>query len=553
MINYRSYVFKKVYLDDKIFEFNNSEIKIGYLNINGLTDGNHDHYFNADKNLNNLDLIVLAETKLGIESKDETLENILNNWNIIGRYDSDDQMKHMGLILLKSKKSKFNGKLIITHQTAKRNGKLQIEGVIVRTSYNLIFGFIYCRSAPNDLEIKAINKYFGECNTLMGDLNLSHRIEKDQSKVSKLCQNTKVSALNEITRSISNNQLDYILMDEILRRSSFVTSYHNFISDHKSITARVGLNGNQFTCEFKVKLTFDRESHKKSNQTQESEKNTLDQSSNLMSDHNSDDSFDSNTSSQNILNMEQTARQVFARKFQNVDMATCWLNSCLQLILAAFDHLDSQTFLTSELGIELMQLMTNEKENSLDPTIVKNIIVTAEDTRIALRLSELATEIRDQAELEHRTEVVKQLRLNLLTGQQCVRDFFLCLQENAENWPDVCAPFYFKITHSTKCCSCSQVSKSETNQMYVELPVPPGNTALSESVQASFNASSLVGRFCDDGCHTFSQAKKYSKLTLAKETEFFIIILSRAVETFDGFKLIERRTVPTNDVLIRYT
>ena len=62
MIKYRSYEFKKNYLDQKIFCVDESEIKIGYLNINGLNDGNHDHYFNNDKNLNHLDLIVLAET-----------------------------------------------------------------------------------------------------------------------------------------------------------------------------------------------------------------------------------------------------------------------------------------------------------------------------------------------------------------------------------------------------------------------------------------------------------------------------------------------------------
>ena len=28
----------------------------------------------------------------------------------------------------------------------------------------------------------------------------------------------------------------------------------------------------------------------------------------------------------------------FRRKFKNLDMATCWLNACLQLVLAALDH-----------------------------------------------------------------------------------------------------------------------------------------------------------------------------------------------------------------------
>ena len=76
----------------------------------------------------------------------------------------------------------------------------------------MTLGFIYSRSTPTDPEIKSINKHFGECTLLMGDFNLSHRLPKDQLKVKALCQETKVDALNEITRSISNNQLDYILI-----------------------------------------------------------------------------------------------------------------------------------------------------------------------------------------------------------------------------------------------------------------------------------------------------------------------------------------------------
>ena len=98
----------------------------------------------------------------------------------------------------------------------------------------------------------------------MGDFNLSHRVMHDKEKLKKLCEDSKVSALCEITRSVSRNQLDYILIDNLLNESCYVTSYNNFISDHKSVTARIGLDGNEFTKEFKIRLTFDSESHLKS-------------------------------------------------------------------------------------------------------------------------------------------------------------------------------------------------------------------------------------------------------------------------------------------------
>ena len=84
----------------------------------------------------------------------------------------------------------------ITHQTSKRDGQLQIQGLIVRLNNLLKLGFLYSRSTPTDPEIKAINTIFAECTLLMGDFNLSHRIQKDKFKLKALCQETKESISN---------------------------------------------------------------------------------------------------------------------------------------------------------------------------------------------------------------------------------------------------------------------------------------------------------------------------------------------------------------------
>ena len=96
MKKYRKYIFRKIYLDQKMFVNDNCEIKAGYLNINRLIDGNHAHYLNGDHNLKHLDILVLAETKLDDKDGNMTLKEMLSNWNIIGRYDAEDGLKHMG-------------------------------------------------------------------------------------------------------------------------------------------------------------------------------------------------------------------------------------------------------------------------------------------------------------------------------------------------------------------------------------------------------------------------------------------------------------------------
>ena len=118
--------------------------------------------------------------------------------------------------------------------------------------------------------------------------------------------------MNEITRSISYNQLDYVLLDKSLRDRSFVTSYHNFISDHKSITARIGWDGNSFTDKMRMKLTFDSESHMKSKSVEESVSET---SSSSDSSHESD--------CKSPMNIVGDSNPKFRRKFLNPDFSTC--------------------------------------------------------------------------------------------------------------------------------------------------------------------------------------------------------------------------------------
>ena len=540
MKKFRPYNFKKIYLDQKIFKLDDSEIKAGYLNINGLVDGNHAEYLNEDHNLKNLDLLVLAETKLDQTCETATLKRKLSKWNIFNRYDSDDGIKHMGLMLLTRNNSSIIDQFkSVTQLPAKRNGKLQIQGLIVRFINGLNFGFIYCRSSPNNPEIKAINKYFDECNILMGDLNLSHRSTEDQGKIVKLCQDRKISHLKEITRTISNNQLEYILIDKEFVKMCFVTSYNNFISDHNSTIIRFGLNDNEFTNEIKERLTFDRDHHLREKIVEETS-----QSSESVETSNEESEIEDQEQSSN------TRDQNFARRFKNIDMTTCWLNSCLQLLLIAMDHTQTKESFTSELGEELMQLKYN-KDYPLDATNFKHILVSTEDTRIATRISELSFEIYDPDELEHRTQNIQNMRLNLISGQQCVRDFFLCLNENLLNWPDVFSQFGFQITHSNECSSCKSSTSSETMQIYIELAVPPHGSNLSDYIEDYFNGNSTVGAFCQNECKRFGPSEQRSSMTKVAETEFFIVVLTRAVETLDGYQLCDREVKATNDVLIR--
>ena len=207
---------------------------------------------------------------------------------------------------------------------------------------------------------------------------------------------------------------------------------------------RINLDGNKILDIIKERLYFDREAHlrtrKKEDQVSYNDKHVVSRSGNDYEELEPEIEED-------VINANRNP--IFNRRFINPDMATCWLNACLQLILGALDlNLDADLF-DSELGHELEQLRLNPGGGSLDPTSVKDIIVTCEDTRIATRLSELQSEIFDQEELNRQSEVVQSMRLNLRSGQQCVRDFFVALKENLLSWPDVYNYLAFQMVNST--------------------------------------------------------------------------------------------------------
>merc|ERR1711867_162135 len=47
----KPYEYKKVYLDENVFKLDQNDLKIGYLNVNGLFDSLHSECINSDHNL----------------------------------------------------------------------------------------------------------------------------------------------------------------------------------------------------------------------------------------------------------------------------------------------------------------------------------------------------------------------------------------------------------------------------------------------------------------------------------------------------------------------
>ena len=174
-----------------------------------------------------------------------------------------------------------------------------------------------------------------------------------------------------------------------------------------------------------------------------------------------------------------------------------------------------------------------------------------EDLRIATRLSDLSYRIFDQNQLNIQSQQITSLHLDLGKGQQCVRDFFICLSENLICWPDVYSTLSFDLSHSTECSTCKHKNESKITQLYLELPVPPTNSDLKDYVEDFLNEGSRFGGHCQEGCNNFTQKMKQTSITRVEDAKFLTIILTRGIETLDGYELVRNKIKSTTNVHIR--
>ena len=236
----KPYKFFKIFNDDEVFKTARNELKDGYFNINGVLDGNHNEYLNNDKNLLHLDVLVLAETKLTRETDSDMLATELSSYNILERFDAGDDKKHMGLLILCPKQNEETEHVESKVLRSYRDSSCQVVIQSFTEPINATYAYIYLRpNTGNREQIRRIleDYYCRDCDVIMGDLNLNPRISTDSERLKELCSDNKTLALQEVTTK-QKNQLDHIAVNNDLKGRVFVSSFVNFISDHKTIVIR---------------------------------------------------------------------------------------------------------------------------------------------------------------------------------------------------------------------------------------------------------------------------------------------------------------------------
>ena len=103
---------------------------------------------NEDSNLLELDFLAISDTRLTASNSSEELNQRLGNWSVIGRGDSSDGTKHMGMVLLQSKQSKIFNEVSFKDWFKKSDGKNLVFAQVITLKLlesKIKASFIYIR------------------------------------------------------------------------------------------------------------------------------------------------------------------------------------------------------------------------------------------------------------------------------------------------------------------------------------------------------------------------------------------------------------------------
>ena len=190
------------------------------------------------------------------------------------------------------------------------------------------------------------------------------------------------------------------------------------------------------------------------------------------------------------------------RTIVNPDAQTCWLNSCLQLILTAKDQIECIVETGSVLWEHLLWLQGKDHSVVLDPTDIKQIIINAERERILRSNIQHNNMLFDLGTVSIYSEEGNK-SVNRI-GQHDCKDFFYSITENQDKWPDLFNLFKVNTLEKTQCLSCQNISQqdvSANHSTFLMLDCPNRTIMMKEYLENNMNGyEKRFGWRDENGC-----------------------------------------------------
>ena len=239
-------------------------------------------------------------------------------------------------------------------------------------------------------------------------------------------------------------------------------------------------------------------------------------------------------------------RHNIQRRIKNLDAETCWLNSCLQLVLTALDFKPDICLTGSVLWQTLLWLQGKDSSVDLDPTDVKLTILQTERERIVTQNIAPSHTLFDLGNIPLNS--TRELRIDRI-GQQDCKDFFFCLNENQESWPDVFNLFKIKTLSQTQCASCGHTSRQEVSgneRTFITLSCPSETVNMKTYIEDQMNGFTVVEDWRDeDGCGVQTEGRSRTRISNIEDVQYVIFVLERLIR-IDHRLHIMKTTVNVN-------
>ena len=228
-----------------------------------------------------------------------------------------------------------------------------------------------------------------------------------------------------------------------------------------------------------------------------------------------------------------------SKKDKNPDLETCWLNSCLQLVLTALDFKETISENGSILWQNLIWLQGKDASVPLDPTDVKQVIIFTERERVFQQNVAPSFDFGNLPVFDN-----EEFRVGRI-GQQDCKDFFYCIRENRDVWPDVFDLFSIKTLTETECCNCGHISRQEVsvdNSTLFYLTCPTSEINMKEYLEAQLNGFEQLEDWRDeDGCGKFGIGRKRTRIRNMDETDYIIFMLDRLQGFDDQLQIVNSK------------
>jgi len=227
--NHAVYTFYKQPLSVQMLARADDEIKVVYLNINGLLVGNHLQDLSYDHNLKAADMICIAETKVDEMVASDLVD--LADFCQIARLDFRHQS--LGMILYQRVSSHVTCEVHCKTNTEHKTQMIQVNV----NNHNKI-AFVYWHPTSH-AEIDHMLECVRKNEIIMGDLNIDSLQKSGHNKLESLCLRMNLSITHHGVTHM-NTQIDRVLIPiTYTKQSCYVETYRNLYSDHCALSLRL--------------------------------------------------------------------------------------------------------------------------------------------------------------------------------------------------------------------------------------------------------------------------------------------------------------------------